>query len=65
VFSSHIEKWRICKLGLQRRQFKKALVNLKNSAEFKVRLARYSKVPFKKFKNGALVAILKNGGYLI
>jgi len=39
----------ISKLGLKKNQ-------LKNSAIFKVR--------FKKFKNGALVAILENGGYV-
>ena len=50
-----ILKWRMCKLGLKKRQFK-------NSAIFKVsfkkavvnlKLAQYSKVRFKKFKNGA------------
>jgi len=35
-------RWRICKLGLKRRQFKKAFVNLK--------LAPYSKLGLKNLK---------------
>jgi hypothetical protein len=58
VLLAILVKWRIY-VRFKKAPIQKALVNLKIAPNSKVRLAHYSKVKFKKFKNGALVAIFK------